>query len=253
MPGRQPDKRARDTSLTPSPSVAGAFFDVDETLIRFKSMARFLAFYLAERAEPRATFERLTGSLRVAARSGVPRDEINRRYYRLYAGESARKLSLAGERWLAHERLRGEVFHLPVRDELRAHRQTGHDIVLISGSFFACLEPIACEVQADRVFGTQPVIRDGVLTGEIVEPVIDTAKGDALRGYAGSRGLPLEASHAYGDHASDLPMLTAVGHPVAVGDDRGLLEHAVAAGWRVLATLTRRPYENARPLSPAGS
>ena len=43
-----------------------------------------------------------------------------------------------------------------------------------------------------------------------------------MREIAEARGLDLDASWAYSDSESDLPMLRAVGHPVAVNPDREL-------------------------------
>src|SRR5436305_5351749 len=54
------------------------------------------------------------------------------------------------------------------------------------------------------------------------------------RQLAQREGIDLAASYAYSDSASDLPMLRAVGHPVAVNPDRELLEVARREGWQVL-------------------
>ncbi len=45
--------------------------------------------------------------------------------------------------------------------------------------------------------------------------------------------LDLEASWAYSDSVTDLPMLEAVGHPVAVNPDKTLRRVAEERGWEV--------------------
>jgi len=45
-------------------------------------------------------------------------------------------------------------------------------------------------------------------------------KAEAMRELAARAGIDLAASSAYSDSATDLPMLEAVGHPVAVNADR---------------------------------
>ena len=55
-----------------------------------------------------------------------------------------------------------------------------------------------------------------------------------MRGFAEEHDIDLGASWAYSDSASDLPMLRAVGHPVAVNPDATLAEIAAAEGWRVM-------------------
>ncbi|WP_051813290.1 HAD family phosphatase [Kitasatospora sp. MBT63] len=211
-----------------------AFFDVDETLIHPKSMFSFLEFYLWWRGRPEETYQRLAGELRAAAAQGVPRQEINRRYYRYYAGESAERLTAAGEAWFAREVERG-LFVPRTVAEFALRRGTGARTVLVSGSFFAPLQPIAAQLQADWTFCTRPVIRRGELTGEVTVPVIGEVKGRIARHAATILGIDLAASCAYGDHASDLPLLEAVGHPVVVGDDPVLTARAEAANWRRLS------------------
>lgn len=46
--------------------------------------------------------------------------------------------------------------------------------------------------------------------------------------------MELASAAAYADSASDLPLLSSCGHPVAVNPDRRLWKAAQAAGWPVL-------------------
>ena len=52
-----------------------------------------------------------------------------------------------------------------------------------------------------------------------------------MQEYAAANGLELEESVAYADSASDLPMLEAVGHPVAVNPEAKLATIARKRGW----------------------
>jgi hypothetical protein len=47
-------------------------------------------------------------------------------------------------------------------------------------------------------------------------------------------GLDLAQCYAYSDSASDLPMLRAVGHPVAVNPDKRLEREARRNGWPIV-------------------
>ena len=51
---------------------------------------------------------------------------------------------------------------------------------------------------------------------------------------AAENNLDLSQSWAYSDSANDIPMLSTVGHPVAVNPDRALRAHARANGWQIL-------------------
>ena len=59
-------------------------------------------------------------------------------------------------------------------------------------------------------------------------------KAQAIRELAEREGIDLAASWAYSDSESDLPMLRAVGHPVAVNPDSELARVAREEGWEIL-------------------
>ena len=84
--------------------------------------------------------------------------------------------------------------------------------------------------------GTRSMVVDGVYTGELAGPFCYGAgqgRGDARRSPAGT-GLDLGQCYAYSDSASDLPMLQAVGHPVAVNPDGRLEPPRPANGWPIV-------------------
>lgn len=210
----------------------GAFFDVDETVLSVKSMFSFLQFHLAARGEPGSTFARVTNPLRTAAGEGSSREEINRSYYRLLAGEPTRGLAATGRAWFEQMVVRPGFFHDHVVQELIELRDGG-PVHLISGSFFACLDPVADHLGVTAV-GTRPLVRRGELTGEVLVPVVGVAKAHAVSAVAAAAGLDLAGCSAYGDHLSDRTMLELVGFPVVVGGDRQLRDVAERSGWRVL-------------------
>ena len=64
--------------------------------------------------------------------------------------------------------------------------------------------------------------------------VYRAGKAEAIEELAAREGIDLAASYAYSDSESDLPMLRAVGHPVAVNPDGELARIARQEGWEVL-------------------
>ena len=209
-----------------------AFFDVDETVIVVKSMFRFLEFHFERRGLPPSAYERVRDELVGLAAAGVPRAETNRRYYRSYAGRRADEVAAQGREWFAAELAAGGLFVAPVLDALAAHRAAGDLVGLVSGSFPPCVDPIAAHVGADLVLCTRPEIVGGFYTGEVARPAIGEEKGELVRAALAEHGIPAEASSAYGDHISDLPMLEAVGDPVVVGADPALRDVGAQRGWR---------------------
>jgi HAD superfamily hydrolase (TIGR01490 family) len=208
-----------------------AFFDVDDTLVADKSIFSFLAHYFAAIGRRPEAYSQVRDELRRMTDSGAVREEVNRAYYRVYAGTTAPELTRHGERWFADRMARGSFFHPRVLEALRMHAAAGEAVVLVSGSFFPCLEPIARHVGATAVVGTELLVAAaGRFSGEIARPMIGTAKADAAAAQAAARGADLADCYAYGDHISDLPLLQAVGHPVVVGDDPVLCQHVARTG-----------------------
>lgn len=223
-----------------------AFFDVDETLITSKSMFDFLRFWLARSGDDGRTYRQLAEQRRARARSGVPRTEINREYYRGFAGEFYEDVMAAGRAWYDDYRARPDAFVAAAVHAAIAHRATGDVIVLVSGSFRACLGSFAADLGAHKVLCSEPLVgQDGQLTGEIVRPMIGEAKGDAVAETLARLELRGADCFAYADHSSDLAMLTAVGHPRVVGDDPMLTAEARAHGWPILPA-TPAPHWSAR-------
>jgi HAD superfamily hydrolase (TIGR01490 family) len=214
---------------------AVAFFDVDDTLVADKTIFSFLAHYFAETGRRPGEYQEARDKLRRMTDEGIPREEVNREYYRVYAGTTAPELAHHGAGWFKEKLAAGSFFHLPVLAALHEHATAGDAVVLISGSFFPCLEPIARHVGAQAVVGTRLLVsRAGRLTGEIDRPMIGAAKAAAVAAQAAACGAELADCHGYGDHVSDLPLLQAVGHPVIVGNDPVLSEHVARAGGRRL-------------------
>jgi phosphoserine phosphatase len=87
----------------------------------------------------------------------------------------------------------------------------------------------------DGGIGMRSEVIDGVYTGKPGGPfTYRDGKADAIRELAGREGIDLDASYAYSDSESDLPMLRLVGNPVAVNPDRALEKVARAEGWRIM-------------------
>jgi phosphoserine phosphatase len=83
--------------------------------------------------------------------------------------------------------------------------------------------------------GTRGQVVDGVYTGELEGPFCYGAgKVEAIEELARWDSLDLAQCYAYSDSSSDLPMLSAVGHPVVVNPDGRLERHARLHGWPVV-------------------
>ncbi|QFZ21287.1 HAD family hydrolase [Saccharothrix syringae] len=218
---------------------AVAFFDVDETVIKVKSMFEFLRHWMTAQGDDGSAYESFMAGVRELADAGVPRAEVNRHYYRRYAGASAADVRAAGEDWYASYRRRPDGFLTATVAAVAAHRAAGNRVVLVSGSFLPVLGPLMADVGADEALCGDPEVGpDGRYTGAIAVPMIGENKTAAVRARMAELGVDPADCYAYGDHQSDLGMLEAVGNPVVVGEDPVLVGKAEAGGWRRLPATT---------------
>jgi HAD superfamily hydrolase (TIGR01490 family) len=219
-----------------------AFFDVDGTLLVGKSMAEFLRYWVARDGRGDADFRGIMAELQIMADMGG-RAAANRAYYRRFAGVPSVALAEAGSQWYAQYRRRPDAFVASTMAALAEHRAAGDLLVLVSGSCRAVLDPLAADVGADKVLCTELVVdADGRLTGEVSRSMIGSAKAEAAAALLDGLGASPADCFAYGDHASDLDLLTAVGSPRVVGDDPVLATWARRHGWPVLSACAVMQY-----------
>jgi HAD superfamily hydrolase (TIGR01490 family) len=220
--------------MTPSAtSRPAALFDLDGTIVTVATLFSFATHYWTAtgRAE---VYTRMRRRIDAQHRAGADRTETLRTYFDAFAGETVEAVSSAGWNWFAQEALRPGLFHPLVLQAWRRHARAGHLIGIVSGSFAPCVAPIAHFLGADVLIVSEPTIVDGRFTGGCADPMIGPAKACAVRELFARRGVAAADAHAYGDHASDLDLLALVGHPVVVGEDPTLVDHAARCGWRGL-------------------
>lgn len=114
------------------------------------------------------------------------------------------------------------------------HRGAGRRVVVISASPEEIVRPLCRHLGVTDVIATRAAVdEDGRYTGELELYAYGPGKAEAMRAMAEEEGIDLEASYAYSDSITDLPMLEAVGHPVAVNPDSALRAVAEERGWEI--------------------
>jgi HAD superfamily hydrolase (TIGR01490 family) len=121
---------------------------------------------------------------------------------------------------------------------LTSHKQQGDTVVLLSGGPHDAAVVVADAIGVDAGEGTQPEMQAGTYTGRMGATPINQGPAKARRAatLAAARGIPLAQCVAYGDSGADIPLLSAVGHPVAVDPDPALRAVASRRGWEILVT-----------------
>jgi phosphoserine phosphatase len=95
-------------------------------------------------------------------------------------------------------------------------RRLGYKTAILSGGFTFFGRVLQERLGIDHLHANTLDVRDGIVTGEIIPPIVDGAgKADRLAQIATQEGLSLEQCIAVGDGANDLPMLRLAGLGIA--------------------------------------
>jgi HAD superfamily hydrolase (TIGR01490 family) len=226
-----------EAALTvPPDGSAAAFFDVDNTMMQGASIYWFARGLAARKYLT-------TGDL--------ARFAWQQARFRFFAREHAGDMSQAKNAALAFvegwrvddmERLSEEIF-----DELMAeriwtgtralaqlHLDAGQRVWLVTAAPVELGRVIAQRLGLTGAVGTVAEVRDGAYTGRLVGDLMHgPAKADAILQLAAVEGLDLARCTAYSDSSNDIPMLSAVGHAVAVNPDSALRAEARTRDWEV--------------------
>jgi HAD superfamily hydrolase (TIGR01490 family) len=121
-------------------------------------------------------------------------------------------------------------------DEVHRHQDEGRATFIVSAAGNDLVKALAAVLGMEGGIGTAWAVgSDGKFTGEMDGPfVYGEGKVEAMQRFAEKHDIDMDASYAYSDSASDLPMLRSVGNAVVVNPDADLLEIARREGWRVM-------------------
>jgi HAD superfamily hydrolase (TIGR01490 family) len=126
---------------------------------------------------------------------------------------------------------------------VREHKEKGHWTVIATAAGEYVSEKVRVQLGADDKIAAMAPVRDGRLTDEICRPLpFGEGKEVLARRYAEARGIDLSECYFYSDSMADLPLLQAVGNPVAVNPQRKLKAIAESRGWPILYWQTPAGY-----------
>jgi phosphoserine phosphatase len=215
-------------------SVEAAFFDLDKTIIaRSSTLVMGRTFFKDGLISPSTI---LKGLYAQAVYQLVGADHAKMEQMRRAALDLTQGWDADRVRTLVRETVEEVIAPLGVRRGPRAHRgapQRGprrvDRLLLGRGDRRGRSRGY---LGVDEVLATRGGIDDaGRYDGTLEFYAYAGAKATAIRQVAGARGYDLKRCYAYSDSITDLPMLSAVGHPNAVNPDRELRAAATAMGW----------------------
>jgi len=214
---------------------SAAFLDLDRTLMVGSSAFEFgRASYRAGLMSRRQLARGAWANVRFRIRGSTDEetDELRKRIGEALKGVRVRDLQRLGHSVLAGilPRIYPQMLEVAYR-----HQDEGRRVYICTAASQEVADLLAHVLVFDGAVGTRSAVVDGHYTGRLAGPfTYREGKAEAIRELAEREGIDLAASWAYSDSESDLPMLRAVGHPVAVNPDAPLLRIAREEGWEVM-------------------
>jgi fatty acyl-CoA reductase len=238
-PGRKAGNTRSDRirSQVLSPDRQLAVFDLENTLIASNVVASY-AWLASRHLDTPDRIRLAAGIVREApmllSLDRQDRSDFLRYFYKRFDDAPVDRLDNDAREMLS-DLLITKSFPAGIR-RVREHRRLGHRTLLITGALELVVEPlrplfddiVAAGMSSSGPEGAKTY--DGRLTAV---PPTGEARYQTLVDYADAHDLDLRESVAYADSSSDLPMLEAVGFPVAVNAETKLASIARRRGWLI--------------------
>ena len=211
-----------------------AFFDLDKTLISRNSATLWIRFELAAgRVSRWQALHALTYVVRYSLGS-VDMEGAIRRSVASIAGQPEAELRERALRF--YDALVRPLYRPGAAAAIAAHRAAGDHLVLLTSSSNYVSELVCRDLGLDDYLCNRfEVDANGCYTGRPIEPLcFGSGKVELAARHAERSQLSLADAVFYTDSISDLPMLEAVGRPVAVHPDPRLRRAAKQRGWEIV-------------------
>ena len=213
-----------------------AFFDLDGTLVH-STLVHTYAYYARNH---RSILKSLYKFAKVVA--SVPllilidlysRRAFNVYHFKRYKGmERDRLIGLADDLF---ETVTKPSIYPRAPELVSESRKAGYRNVLVTGTLDFTAQPVAEHLGFDELICNRLEFVNHIATGRVIPPLIaEEAKVEAIVDYCRRENIDLSRSRAYSDSFSDLPMLQAVGEPIATNPDRRLKRVAMEQRWPII-------------------
>ena len=209
-------------------------FDVDGTIVDGQSQKHFLKFLLKKKLISRAFYYKLLAWFILYKVGFVSDPKRPMRFaFSFLAGLGINEFESYVNEFcneVLSKRLYSESLQI-----ITDHVAQGHKVILVSNSMEPLVKKIAEMVGASDYIASTLETRNGKYTGAILNVVYGENKVDSVKTYLYLHNISvLDESWAYGDHYSDVPILSITDHPYAVNPDRKLKKYSRLQGWDIV-------------------
>jgi HAD superfamily hydrolase (TIGR01490 family) len=213
-----------------------AFYDLDGTLLSCNLVTMHAYYARNDRSILKSVYQFSKVLLSVPLYFGLDlysRSTFNRFSFRAYRGmHRDRLIGLSDD--LFEVTLKPSIFR-QAKALIETTAELGYRNVLVTGTLDFQVRPIALHFGIDEVICNRLEFKNHIATGRVLPPLLaENEKALSIREYAVQENIDLSLSCAFSDSTADVPMLSAVGHPVATNPTLRLRRVALEKNWPVI-------------------
>jgi len=208
-------------------------FDIDGTIVKGQSQLRFLRYMLATKRISRFFYLKILPWFLLYKMNLIkdPRKPMEMAFS-FVRGKTVNEIAILVNEFFNND-LRQTMYKDAI-DLINEHKKSGRRIILMSNSAEPIVHRIADHVGISEYVCTILETEDGKYTGRVKSIIYGDAKTVEAKRFADANGFNLENTWAYGDHISDQPLLSIVGHPTATNPSPALALVAKQKGWPII-------------------
>jgi HAD superfamily hydrolase (TIGR01490 family) len=212
-------------------TVAAAFFDMDNTLLRVETGMSWVRFLYRRGELPPQMLAKAVYWSTLYKLAVLDMEAVFTRLARDLRGDSEAEMVAKCDVWYRRD-IEPEIAPA-ARVAVEHHRRAGHLVVLATGSTQYAAGPVARGVGIEHVLSSVLEVEGGTFTGRARALCFGHHKVTLAEAWARDHGVDLAQSYFYSDSYNDRPMLERVGTAVAVNPDARLRRLAKRRGWPV--------------------
>ncbi len=214
-------------------------FDLDQTFIRINSSFAFCNFLLKKQFLSLYDFLHVLGIQASYRFAGGTIEEVHHKSFnRLLKGKNQSHINTLAKEFV------NAILHqyiCPLIAERASEARKRNDVtLLLSSSPEFLVQPMAAANGFDYYSSTEYAIDNKNQFCKISRLVEGVEKAKFVKELSAKLGISLTNVTAYTDSIHDLPLLIAVGEPVAVFPDKKLKKLATENGWEIIETIRKR-------------
>jgi len=209
-----------------------AFFDLDDTIIKGNSGLRGVTNYFL--SGQTSFFYGFKIAFRYFNYYWLQSDPY-RFFNNLYEFMKGQDYKRQQKRFAAFfdQNIKKRIYKEAVK-KIEWHRKQGHFVAIVTNSLDLMIERIKDQVKVDQLIASSLEVRNGKITGKTKLVTFGKNKVKFIKKLAKQKNIDLKKSYAYSDNSSDIPLLRAVGNPIATNPQQRMKRCARKNKWKML-------------------